>query len=489
MSIRYLLAVLFVLAISILTGCASRQGDDGKIPITTMSDEARKEYLAGRDYFEKLRVQNSIQHSTRATELDPNFAMAYLQLAQAAITANDFFTYTQKAVELSDKVSEGERLTILAFQAGANTDLPRQKELLDQLISKYPKDERAHFALGAYYFGQQQYEETVREFKSSITIDSNYTPAYNLLGYALRFMEKFDDAEKAFRKYAQLIPNDPNPPDSYAELLLKVGRFDESIAQYRRALTIDPKFVNSYVGISANYTYKNDPVSAMAVLDEFEKVAQNSGQIRFANFARVLVDVDGGKMNEALAGLDKQYLVAEKDHDVANMAADVATKANILYEMGGKNKEAIALYEQSLKQIEESDLSGPVKANARLAHHFNLASVAISAKDLVTAKKDAAIFKTGAEGIKNQAQIWQAHQLLGLIALAEKRYDDAVTELKLANQQNPYTLYRLGLAYQGKKDVQSAREFFAKAAHFNSLPALNYAFVRVKALNALKSIM
>jgi Flp pilus assembly protein TadD len=31
------------------------------------------------------------------------------------------------------------------------------------------------------------------------------------LGYAYRFLEKFDEAERAFKKYTELIPGDPNP--------------------------------------------------------------------------------------------------------------------------------------------------------------------------------------------------------------------------------------------------------------------------------------
>jgi hypothetical protein len=39
----------------------------------------------------------------------------------------------------------------------------------------------------------------------------------------------------------------------------------------------------------------------------------------------------------------------------------------------------------------------------------------------------------------------------------------------------------LGQAYQAKGDKDQAQKFFAEAAGFNSLPALNYAFVRAKA--------
>ena len=71
-------------------------------------------------------------------------------------------------------------------------------------------------------------------------IDPKFTLPYNQLGYAYRAQGKNAEAEKTFKKYAELLPDDPNPHDSYAELLMRLGRFDESIAEYKKALQIDP---------------------------------------------------------------------------------------------------------------------------------------------------------------------------------------------------------------------------------------------------------
>lgn len=76
-------------------------------------------------------------------------------------------------------------------------------------------------------------------------------------------------------------------------------------------------------------------------------------------------------------------------------------------------------------------------------------------------------------------------KLTGRIALAEKDYDKAIAELQQANPQDPQNLYRLSQAYQAKGDAAKAREFCTKAAEFNSLPQLNYAFVRMAARKML----
>jgi len=130
---------------------------------------------------------------------------------------------------------------------------------------------------------------------------------------------------------------------------------------------------------------------------------------------------------------------------------------------------------------EDSSLSQEIKDNASLFHHYNLARVALGKKDLAAAKTEGQAFRKGTEALRNPAQTRQAHQLMGLIALDEKDYDKAVSELRQANQQNPYDLYRLCQAYHGKSDTNQAKEFCQKAANFNSLPAINYAFVRTKA--------
>ena len=69
---------------------------DGKIAITTSSEEARKEFLAGRDLSEKLRLTDSIAHFDKAISLDPNFAYAELLRAQVSPTAKEFFDHLNK---------------------------------------------------------------------------------------------------------------------------------------------------------------------------------------------------------------------------------------------------------------------------------------------------------------------------------------------------------------------------------------------------------
>jgi tetratricopeptide (TPR) repeat protein len=459
---------------------ATTASNAGKLVVSTASEEARKEFLQGRDLAERLLVQDSIQHFDKAISLDPNFAYAELTRATSSPTAKEFFEHLKKAVSLADKASEGEKLLILATEAGANGNVAKQKEYLDKLVAAYPNEERVRFNLGGYYFGQQDYTKAIEQYKKANELAPGYSPAYNILGYAYRQNGDYVNAEQAFKKYIELIPNDPNPYDSYGELLLKMGKFDDSITQYRKALSIDPNFVNSHFAISAALMYKGKPDEAAAELQKITDKARSDGERRTALFGQTVVDIDGGKMDKALEDVDRQYALGEKINDAAAMTGDLQTKGTILLEMG-KYDEAKAQFERLLKMTQDSNLSQDIKDNAKLFHHYNLAAVALGKKDLATAKTEAEEFRKGADASKNPAQVRQSHQLAGMIALAEKDYDKAIAELQQTGQQNPQNLYRLCQAYQGKGDKAKANESCTKAAAFNSLPQLNYAFIRVKA--------
>lgn len=461
-------------------GPAVASNDSGKIPVTSASEEARKEFLQGRDLSEKLLIQDSIQHFDKAIALDPGFALAELNRANVSPTGKEFFEHLNKAVSLAGKASNGERLLILGNEAGANGNTAKQKEYLDQLVAAYPNDERAHFALGGYHFGLQEVSQAIEHYKKATEIAPNYSPAYNILGYAYRQNEDYTNAEKAFKKYIELIPNDPNPYDSYGELLLKMGKFDDSIVQYRKALSIDPNFIASHSGISADLMYQNKPAEAAAELLQIASKARSDAETRTALFNQTVVDVDSGQWDKALAGLDKQYALGEKTNDIPAMTGDLQFRGNILLEMG-KPDEAKVAFEKLLKMTEDSSLSADIKANAKLFHHFNLARVALGKKDLTTAKAEAAEFEKGVTAKNNPGQMRQVHSLNGMIALEEKNYEKALAALQLANLQNPYDLYRICLAYQGKGDAAKTKEACTKAANFNPLPQLNQAFVRAKA--------
>jgi tetratricopeptide (TPR) repeat protein len=265
-----------------------------------------------------------------------------------------------------------------------------------------------------------------------------------------------------------------------------MGKFEESIVQYRKALAINPKFESSRYGISADEMYLGRPEAAQAILQEMADKAENESDQRAAYFGMAILACDGGKFDQALKPVDKMYDLSVARKDPTAIALVLQLQGWIMVEMGNYDG-AKRKFDDALQSIGTSNLPQEVRDNWTLRHHFDLAALAIAQRDYAAAKAHAAEFRKGAEQSKDPGELQQVHEMAGRIALAEKDYANAVVELQQADLQDARTLYWLGLAYQGKGDAAKAKDFFEKAAAFDSLPSIHYAFIRTKVQKMLQN--
>lgn len=475
-------ALIIVFGIVVLIAISLAVTKEGKIPITTKSEEARTQYLKGRDLAERLRGPDAREYFQKAVAIDPDFALGHLGLALVQPTAKGFFEDFDKARALIDKVkvSDGERWMVLGVEAGTNADPMRQREIYLKLVEKYPDDERAHNLLGTNYFGQQEWGDAIKEYQIATKINPDFSAPYNQMGYAHRFLANYAEAEQAFKLYVELIPDDPNPYDSYAELLMKMGKYTESIQQYRKALSIDPTFAASYIGIASNMNFLGKHAQAREELQKLYDQAIDDGQRRQAHFAMAVSFVDEGNTDMAVKHIENQYAIAEKINDYASMSGDMVVMGNILFE-AGRYDEALTSFQTSVALIEKANVAEEVKETTRRNNLYHEARIALMKGDVALATKKSDEFTYKVEKIGNPFEVRLAHELKGTIALQQEDYKTAHANLAKANQQNPYNLYRLALAYKGEGDKKSAKMMCEQAASFNALNSLNQAFATHKA--------
>ncbi len=473
--------------LAIATGCNIKSSDatttaaSGKVPITTTSPDARALYLQGRDLFEQLKAHDAYATWEHAVAKDPSFAMAEYGLAMSSATAKDFNDHLGKAVALANKASDGERLTILSLLALNNGDPTTGQVYAESLVARYPQDERALNTLGNAYFAQQLNDKTIEVLKKAVAINPNLTTAYNTLGYAYRGVGDKPAAESAFQQYVALVPKDPNPHDSYGELLMSMGRFDESIAEYTKALALDPTFLSSHVGIAADHLYKGEHDAAVAETQKVYAGARDIGQQRLALFNEAVVHIDAHEIDQAVQRADSELVLDRANGDSGNMSVDEQTTGLILLG-SGRAPDAARRWAHALALVvNSSTASAAAKDLAKLNDHFNRARVALAANDRATAHTEAAMYMSGTEALHNAFLIAQAHELNGLVALADKQFDTVLAELAKANQQNPEVFYEMALAYKGKGDAANAKTFAARCADMDILPNVPYMLVRAKA--------
>jgi tetratricopeptide (TPR) repeat protein len=454
-----------------------------KVPITTFSEEARQLYLQGRDANEKLRGTDGYVLFEKAVAKDPSFALGYLGLANTAPTNKTFFAALKQAVALSDKVSEGERLMILGLQAGVTGDLDGQRRMYSELVAMYPVDERALNLLGNFYFGVQDYPTVIVYLTKATELAPSFSAPYNQLGYAYRFEGKYPEAEKTFKKYIELLPTDPNPYDSYGEFLMKVGRFDESIASYRKALEVDPNFIASLIGIANDQMFQGKGEEARKTLRQMSSIARNDGERRQALFWIAQSFVLEGRYADAVRTAGEERAIAMKSGDLAAQSGDATLVGNIQLAAGNLDA-AAASFAEAQALMQKAAVPPEVKEANRRNNLFNTARVALKRGDLKTAQAQAALYNTQVDVKKAPFEVWQVHELLGMIAIARRQYDVALGELARSTDQNPRVLYLTAVALQGKGDTQRSRAAAQAVAEFNALN-FNYAYVRAAAQKML----
>ena len=472
-------AALLVVSAASAPAVAQTVAVAGKIPITSSSDEARALYLKGRDLAEKLRATDARRYYEQAAAKDPGFALAYVGLANTSGTNREFVEAVTRAVGLAAKVSDGERHMVLALEAGLKNDPAAVLRHYTELVALFPNDERAQTLLANTYFGRQEYQSAIDHFVEATRINGAFSQPYNQLGYAYRFLGKYGEAEAAFKKYIELIPGDPNPYDSYAELLMKMGRFDESIAMYNKALAIDANFVASYIGIGNDQLFKGQPAAARETFAKIAKVARNTGEKRTAHFWTAAAYVHEGATDKALAEIEANYTLSGAEQDGGTQAGDLNLMGDILRE-AGRIDDALVQYGKAVEVSEAARVPAEAKAATRRNYLFEQARAAVTKHDLATAKTKAAAYAAEVSARKAPFEMRQHQEIEGLIALEEKRYTAAVQAFGKANQQDPRILYLTAVALKGAGDAARAAEMAGKAAAFNQL-SFNYGYVRAKA--------
>lgn len=472
---------LLSIYILLLSSCTK---ESIKIPITTNSEKAKEVYIKGLSLSDRLRGQEAVKYFEDAIALDSNFAMAYIGLAFADANPNHFFANIQKAMSLKNKVSDGERLWIEAVDAQVNNQTIELRSILKKLIDLYPDDERAYNFMGTAYFATQEYKEAIKYYLEALKINPDYSPVYNQLGYAYRYLKNFSEAEKMFQKYIELIPNDPNPYDSYGELLMEIGKFDESIANYKKALSVNPYFTFSYLGIASNLNYKDEHVQARNILQKLLISAKNDNQKRIAYNGIIISYIDEGNLAAALKTTNEMRQLAIDASDTITIANEYIP-LGILYLEMGKLSEAEDLFNRTIQLTQNSNFSKQVKINAIQNISVDLAIVDIKRGKYEVARKKAENFFVYASDQDNPNLLRLAYQLYGMIALAEKEYETAIEYLRKSDQNNPYNIYRIALAYESLGDTERANSFFSKAAHANLVSNRNYSYIREKALKKI----
>ena len=166
---------------------------------TTSSLEALKEFSLGEAEHSKFNDEAAIPHLKRATELDPNFAMA---LATLGVTYNnrthiqEAAEYLQKAFDAKERASERERFYISSHYYGTyRRQDDKDIEILEQWIQAYPRDSVPQDNLALIEANDGQPEKAMARASEALKLNPKDPYAYANLTVAYTALNRYDEAK------------------------------------------------------------------------------------------------------------------------------------------------------------------------------------------------------------------------------------------------------------------------------------------------------
>ncbi|MGA9244963.1 MAG: protein kinase [Silvibacterium sp.] len=187
---------------------ASIQKLDVSNEATTPILEAFRAYAMGQRQQAQANYAQSITYYKRAIELDPNFAMAYASLGVAQATLGNETegnANIARAFQLSDKVSERERLYIRArYYLNVTGDLPQAIDTLRFFRDTYPNEPAVPSQLSVAYIMLGQFDKAYEQVKRTLELNPKSGPARVNAILALTALNRFDEAKAVFEQATAL---------------------------------------------------------------------------------------------------------------------------------------------------------------------------------------------------------------------------------------------------------------------------------------------
>ena len=451
---------------------ASQDSAPKTFQISTNSPAARAFFDDGLVQWENHRFTEARQAWRKASATDANFALAHLYLATISPDPMERTEELKRALSLKATASHDEQLVIDWIAETDENHLVSAITSMNELLARYPQDAHLLYRAALWYRNVRQRQRAENMFNRVLQLDAKFADAFNQLAYIYAAQGKFDQALDAMRQYVALLPNEPNPEDSYAEILQMSGRFDEAIVHYRAALKLDPKFVSSQAGIAGTYALMGNQKRAREEYNlAIEKAGSQSSTLSLTGDIAVTY-VRENNLDEATRILQN---VAKGAHD-----AQLAVIESGAYRM-------MALYQTS-----SASALALLKKAEDVLHEGHPTSKAAFERQLATILKTRACrasqdgeLKTAVAALNRLEELMKStgngyievayHGAAGAVLLAQKNYSEAIIELQ-EDTQSPLSLKMLATAYQKNGSAKEAASTRLHVANLH-IPSLEQALL------------
>jgi tetratricopeptide (TPR) repeat protein len=253
----------------------------------TENTEAYNLYLQGRYHIERMTsysLRKGAALFERAIEIDPDYTLAYIGLTSAWILGCDWVFPPQDV-------------------------MPRTRTAAIKLLRTDDSLASAHAAL-AYVkaFYDWNWTEAEIEYRRAIELNPNQAP----IEYArfLAAMGRFDEAIAESRRAEQLDPVSPRIKTWVGRILFAARQYEEAERQFRASSELDPHHVCAPILISDPLIVQAKYEEAIASIQKFITMDRSMDNISYLGFAHA----KAGNREEALKALDEIHQMSTQEY-------------------------------------------------------------------------------------------------------------------------------------------------------------------------------
>jgi TolB-like protein/DNA-binding winged helix-turn-helix (wHTH) protein/Tfp pilus assembly protein PilF len=259
--------------------------------------DAHELYLKGRFYWNKRTpegIKKSVEYFQGAIRKDPNYAEAYVGLADA--------------------------YRFLMNNLSPEEVMPKARAAAEKALVINPNLAEAHASLGLIvpYF-DWDWEAAKKHFQRAIELNPNYATAHHWYAEAyLTIMGRMDESLAEMRAAQRLDPFSCAIEADLGKTLYFARRYDEAAAQLRKALDLDPNCYPALIWLRPLYVDTGRYSQAFEVFDKEQ--ALTSPDVRLEIQADIYAQM--GRTEEARRLLAQLLKLAQKEHvDPGSIAA------------------------------------------------------------------------------------------------------------------------------------------------------------------------
>jgi serine/threonine-protein kinase len=245
----------------------------------TSNVDAYQCYLQGR-YFLNQRTEEALRKSLdcfrSATQKDPEYALAFAGLAEANIL-----------LATGGYLDESHERT-----------LGKAREAAERAIELDENCAEAHVSMGLVLFrADWDFEGAEREFLRALQINDGYASGHHYYAMLLAMIMRLDEAVEQIERARELDPLSLIISTAVGRIYYFARRYEDSIAQGKRTLALDPEFPNAYFDLSIVYAQAGRLEEAEKTISKLAGLTEN--RVRELIF-QCRLEVQKGNLDKAL---------------------------------------------------------------------------------------------------------------------------------------------------------------------------------------------